>query len=130
MPVVPGSSIYNAQATRYNYSPERALKMRDRRRLERRGRRQRLRDGWPSSTSSASLITYDRGTTNTRSEAVDILASQLGMVGFEVNPSVYSSREVYDRLNSGDFQLALVAYSSSDIPNLNFMVGKGGASSF
>jgi ABC-type transport system substrate-binding protein len=77
-----------------------------------------------------SLITYDRGTTNTRSEAVDILASQLSMVGFEISTSVYSSREVYDRLNNGDFQLALVAYELSDIPNLNFMVGKSGASNY
>jgi peptide/nickel transport system substrate-binding protein len=27
VPVVPGSWIYNAQATRFNYSPERALKL-------------------------------------------------------------------------------------------------------
>jgi peptide/nickel transport system substrate-binding protein len=132
VPVVPGSWIYNAQATRYNYSPERALKI--------------LTDGgWKDVDGDnllekevdgslidlkLDLITYDRGTTNTRSEAVELLASQLTMVGFEVNTSVLSNREVYDRLNNGDFQLALVAYELSDIPNLNFMLGKGGASNY
>lgn len=132
VPVVPGSSIYNAQATRYNYSPERALKI--------------LTDGgWTDVDGDnmlekevqgslidlkLGLITYDRGTTNTRSEAVELLASQLSMVGFEVSTSVISNREVYDRLNNGDFQLALVAFELSDIPNLNFMVGKGGASNY
>ena len=132
VPVVPGSSIYNAQATRYNYSPERALKI--------------LTDGgWKDVDGDnllekevdgslidlkLSLITYDRGTTNTRSEAVELLASQLTMVGFEIDTKVLSNREVYDRLNNGEFQLALVAFELSDIPNLNFLVGKSGASNF
>lgn len=132
VPVIPGSWIYNAQATRFNYSPERALKL-----LQ--------DDGWKDIDGDnllekevdgslidlkLSLITYDRGTTNTRSEAVDLLANQLRMVGFEVTTSVLSSREVYDRMNNGDFQLALCAFELSDIPNLNFLVGKSGTSNY
>ena len=132
VPVVPGSFIYNAQATRFNYSPERALKI--------------LTDGgWTDVDGDnmlekevdgslvdlkLGLITYDRGTTNTRSEAVDILASQLAMVGFEVNTSVLSNREVFDRMNNGNFQLALCAFELSDIPNLNFLVGRSGTSNY
>jgi ABC-type transport system substrate-binding protein len=132
VPVIPGSWIYNAQATRYNYSPERALKL-------------LMDDGWMDVDGDnllekevdgslvdlkLSLITYDRGTTNTRSEAVDLLASQLRLVGFEVETGVLSNVEVYRRLNDGNFQLALVAFELSDIPNLNFLLGRSGTSNY
>ena len=132
VPVTPGSFLYSAQATRFNYSPERALKL-------------LLEAGWSDINGDnllekevqgsliplkLNLITYDRGTTNTRSEAVDILASQLRVVGFDVTTSVLTSRQVYDKMNSGDFQLALCAFELSDIPNLNFLVGKTGTSNY
>jgi peptide/nickel transport system substrate-binding protein len=132
VPVIPGSWIYNAQATRFNYSPERALKL-----LQDSGWKDVDGDNLLEKEEQGSLIdlklnliTYDRGTTNTRSEAVDILASQLRMVGFDVSTFVLSSREVFDRMNNGDFQLALCAFELSDIPNLNFLVGKSGGSNY
>ena len=132
VPVIPGSWLYNAQATRYNYSPERALKL-------------LMDDGWKDVDGDnllekevdgslvdlkLTLITHDRGTTNTRSEAVDLLAAQLRLVGFEVETYVLSDREVYDRLNNGSFHLALVAFELSDIPNLNFLLGRNGTSNY
>jgi hypothetical protein len=33
-------------------------------------------------------------------------------------------------MNNGNFQLALCAFELSDIPNLNFLVGKSGASNY
>ena len=132
VPVIPGSWLYNAQATRYNYSPERALKL-------------LMDDGWKDVDGDnllekevdgslvdlkLTLITHDRGTTNTRSEAVDLLAAQLRLVCFEVETYVLSDREVYDRLNNGSFHLALVAFELSDIPNLNFLLGRNGTSNY
>jgi peptide/nickel transport system substrate-binding protein len=132
VPVVPGSWIYNAQATRYNYSPERALKL-----LTDDGWKDLNGDNLLEKESQGSLInlkleliTYDRGTTSTRSDAVNLLASQLRMVGFDVETKVLSSREVFDKMNTGDFQLALCAFELSDIPNLNFLVGKTGTSNY
>jgi peptide/nickel transport system substrate-binding protein len=132
VPVTPGSWIYNAQATRYNYSPERALKL--------------LQDGgWKDVDGDnllekevagslvdlkLTLITYDRGTTSTRSDAVDLLAAQLRMVGFEVETKVLSSNEVFDQMNNGNFQLALCGFELSDIPNLNFLLGKTGTANY
>jgi ABC-type transport system substrate-binding protein len=132
VPVTPGSFLYNAQATRFNYSPERALKL-------------LMDDGWEDVNGDnllekvvegsliplkLNLITYDRGTTNTRSDAVDILASQLRVVGFDVSTSVLTNRQVFDQMNNGDFQLALCAFELSDIPNLNFLLGKTGTSNY
>ncbi len=132
VPVIPGSWIYNAQATRFNYSPERALKL-----LQDGGWKDVDGDNLLEKEEQGSLIdlklnliTYDRGTTNTRSEAVELLASQLRMVGFDVSTFVLSNREVFDRMNNGNFQLALCAFELSDIPNLNFLMGKSGASNY
>lgn len=132
VPVTPGSWIYNAQATRYNYSPERALKI-----LQDAGWRDMDGDALMEKEIDGSLvplklelITYDRGTTNTRSEAVELLATQLRMVGFDVSTNVLDSRGVYDRINGGDFDLALCAFELSDIPNLNFMFGMSGEWNF
>ncbi len=132
VPVVPGSWIYNAQATRFNYSPERALKL-----LNEAGWTDVDGDNLLEKEIDGSLvplkltlITYDRGTTSTRSEAADILASQLRLVGFDVGIKVLTSRQVYDNMNNGDFQLALCAFELSDIPNLNFLVGKSGTSNY
>ncbi len=132
VPVVPGSWLYNAQATRFNYSPERALKL-----LNEAGWTDVDGDNLLEKEIDGSLvslkltlITYDRGTTSTRSEAADILATQLRLVGFDVTTKVLTSRQVYDSMNNGDYQLALCAFELSDIPNLNFLVGKSGTSNY
>lgn len=132
VPVVPGSWIYNAQATKYNYSPERALQI-------------LYDDGWSDVNGDGilekevggsmvelgfKLITYDRGKTATRSEACEAIAAQLRLVGFNVQVEVHTLREVYDALNDGNFAVALCAFELSDIPNLAFLLAQDGESNY
>ena len=132
VPVVPGTWLYNAQATRYNYSPERALQI-------------LYNDGWSDRDGdgilekevagtlrqlSLRLVSYDRGTTSTRTEAVEAIAQQLRKVGFNITTSIGTAREVYDAMNGGKFDLALCAFELSDIPNLNFLLGSEGNSNY
>ncbi len=132
VPVVPGTYLYDAQAARYNYSPERALQI--------------LYDaGWSDPDSDGilskevdgiitplalTLVTYDRGTTSTRSEAVEAIANQLRLVGFDITVSTDTIGSVYDALDNGKFDLALVAFELSDVPNLAFLFSSTGSFNF
>lgn len=132
VPVVPGTWLYNAQATRYNYSPERALQI-----LYNAGWTDTNGDGILEKEVAGSmrelslrLVTYDRGTTSTRSEAVEVIAEQLRRVGFNITTGVSTGREVFDALNNGEFDLALCAFELSDIPNLVFLLAGEGNSNY
>ena len=132
VPVIPGSYLYDAQATRYNYSPELALQI--------------LRDaGWSDPDQdgvlekelggatrrlSLKLFTYDRGTTATRSEAAELIAKQLRTVGFEIEVQVGTASAIQKRLSSGDFDLVLCGFELSEAPNLAFLLAGSGSCNY
>lgn len=132
VPVVPQSFLYEPQAAQYNYSPERAYKI--------------LQDaGWVYSDSTGyfskeidgvitplelRLLTYDRGTTSTRTEAIEAIQAQLQLVGIKVSTATFTLGEAHQRMNDGDFDLALCAFELSEIPNLQFLLGSSGSSNY
>ncbi|MDL2205762.1 ABC transporter substrate-binding protein [Eubacteriales bacterium OttesenSCG-928-N13] len=120
VPVVPGTWLYEPQAAQYNYNPELALQI-------------LYDDGWSDPDGdgvlskeidgeivplSFKLMTYDRGTTSTRSEAITAIKAQLELVGVKVTTATFKLGEAYDRMNEGDFDLSLCAFELSEIPNL------------
>lgn len=132
VPVIPGSYLYDAQATRFNYSPERALQI-----LHEAGWSDSDQDGVLEKELagtlrrlSLKLFTYDRGTTATRSEAAELIAKQLRLVGFEVEVEVGTASAVKKRLNDSEFDLALCGFELSEIPNLAFLLASSGSSNY
>ncbi len=128
VPVIPGSYLYDAQATRYNYSPERALQI-----LREAGWSDPDQDGvlekelgGMTRRLSLKLFTYDRGTTASRSEAAELIARQLRAVGFEIEVQVGTASAIQRRLNSGDFDLVLCGFELSEAPNLAFLLAGSG----
>lgn len=132
VPVTPGSWIYDAQATRFNYSPERAFQI-------------LMQDGWADSNGDGilekdiggisvefrlSLITYNEGTSPVRTEAAHAIAEQLGKVGIAVDVETGTLDQVKNRLTDGDFDLALVSYNMSQMPNLAFILSSSGSANY
>ena len=128
VPVIPGSWIYDPQSAIYDYSPERALKI-------------LLDAGWDDTDGDGmlektvdgvthplrlNLITYDRGTTSTRTEAANTIARQLKAVGFDIQVSVGSQAAVVKEMQEGSFDLALCAFELNTIPYLQFLLGSEG----
>lgn len=132
VPVIPGSYLYDAQATRYNYSPERALQI-----LREAGWSDPDQDGvlekelgGTTRRLSLKLFTYDRGTTATRSEAAELIAKQLRTVGFEIEVQVGTASAIQKRLSSGDFDLVLCGFELSEAPNLAFLLAGSGSCNY
>ncbi len=145
VPIQPGCSLYNPQAALYNYNPERAYQI-------------LLDAGWTDPDNDGilqnevdgvltnlelQLITCDRGTTSTRSEAAQAIATQLRKVGFDVSVATIRPRTnnrgeitrsahslMLDTLDEGKFQLALVGFELSDVPDLTFLLMSEGKSNF
>jgi peptide/nickel transport system substrate-binding protein len=128
VPVLPGTWLYDAQSTKFNYSPERALQL-------------LYDDGWSDPDGDGvlqkeldgsivklelTLMTYDRGTTSTRSDAAKAIAEELGKVGFSVTVETVSSSDALSNLRNGKFDMALVAFELSEMPNLAFLLASTG----
>lgn len=132
VPIIPGTYLYEKQAARYNYNPERALKI--------------LYDaGWKDTNGdnilereidgaihplSLRLFTYDRGTTYTRTEAAEAIATQLKLVGFDITVETGKLQDLQKTMDEGGFDLALVAFELSEAPNLGFLLSSNGNSNF
>lgn len=132
VPVIPGSYLYDAKATRYHYSPERALQI-----LQDAGWSDQDQNGILEKEIAGSmrslslrLSTYDRGTTATRSEAAEMIARQLRLVGFEVTVEINSSERVKKRLKEGDFDLVLCGFETAIVPNLAFLLAGTGSANY
>ncbi|NLG25192.1 MAG: peptide ABC transporter substrate-binding protein [Clostridiales bacterium] len=132
VPVLPGSWLYETQSAKYNHSPERALQV-----LQEAGWADsngdgvldRMRDNLVQDLAF-SLITYDEPTTTARHEAIKRIAEQLGRVGFKVTVATMSKANLRDALRKGSFDLALVGYNLSELPDLGFLLGSGGAGNY
>ncbi|MGI6173412.1 MAG: peptide ABC transporter substrate-binding protein [Christensenellales bacterium] len=128
VPVQPGTWLHDPQSTKYNFSPERALYL-------------LYEDGWSDPDGDGvlqkemegsvvrleiSLATYDRGTTTTRTDAANLIAEQLKTVGFAVTVETVSTSDVLPTLRNGKFDLALVAFELSELPELSFLLYSSG----
>ena len=130
VPVIPGSFLYEPQSTQYNYNPERALQI-----LYEAGWQDtngdgvldRIKDGlWED--LAFEITTYDEPGSSIRSEALEAVCQQLNRIGFHATCKTVSKTRMSTNLDKGDFELALIAYNLSEVPNLEFMLsgrGKG-----
>lgn len=132
VPVVPGSWLYEPQAARYNYNPERALQILSDAGWDDPGRTGTLQGEVDGSLTKLklNLLTYDRGTTSTRSEAAEAIAAQLKLVGIDIVISRQSYGDTHRTMLEGKFDLALVAFELSEVPNLYFMLASTGESNY
>ncbi len=132
VPVVPGSWLFETQSTKYNYSPERALQL-----LNEAGWYDTNGDGLLDRTIDGlnenltlRLITYNEPHGGTRTDAINFIAQQLGVVGIQVEVSTLKKNEVKKALNEKDFDLALIAYSLPDTPDLSPLLASDGKANF
>ncbi len=125
VPVVPGTWLYETQSTQYNYNPERAYQM--------------LTDaGWHDSDGDGildrvkegmwqdleiTIITYNEPGIAIRQEAAKLLSEQLGRVGIRVSVELKSKNRVKDAFSADSFDLALVGFNLSEMPDLTFILG-------
>ena len=128
VPVIPGSWTYETQTTRYNYSPERALQLLNESGWfdsDGDGILDKIQDGLVTDLSFT-IITYDEPETATRTDAANLIADQLALVGIRAEVEVMSKAEVRKALNNGSFDLALVAFNLSESPDLTYLLGSNG----
>ena len=79
------------------------------------------------------ITTYDEPGSSIRSEALEAIAQQLGRIGFKVTYRTVSKSRMSTNLGRGEFELALIAYNLSEVPDLKFMLssrGKGNYSGY
>ena len=74
------------------------------------------------------IITYEEPDYPSRQDAATLIAEQLGDVGFNVTIEVMSQSELLKAMRSGDYDLALVGYYLSMVPDYTFMLGSDGES--
>lgn len=131
-PVIPGSFLYEPQSTQYNYSPEKALQI--------------LYDaGWQDTNGdgildrvkddlwedlSFEITTYDEPGSAIRSEALEAIAQQLNRIGFHVTVKTVTKSRMSSNLQKGNFELALIAYNLSEVPDLSFMLSARGEGNY
>ena len=130
VPVAPGSWLYETQSAVYNYSPERALQMlydagwydtnND-------GILDRVKDGlWED--LSIDIVTYNDPHSNNRTKAAELIANQLSVIGIRVNVVTSSRSGVLKTINSDEgFEMALVGYNLSTIPDRNYLLDSRGS---
>lgn len=126
-PVNPSSWLYETQSTQYNYNPERAYQM-----LQSAGWHDsdndgildRVHDGlWED--LAFTLVTYNEPGISIREEAVEQIAEQLGRVGIQVTVETTDKEGMRDRFEDNTFDLALVGFNLSEVPDLTFLLGTG-----
>lgn len=129
VPVLPGSWLYESQSAKYYCSPERALQL-------------LYECGWKDLTGDTMLnkldgirveelkvdiITYNDSTSSVREKAAQAIAGNLNAVGIATTVSVLSGGDMADRLESGDYDLALVGVNLSEVPVLQPLLHSDGS---
>ncbi len=123
VPIHPGSWLHETQSTQYNYSPERAYQI--------------LRNaGWNDSDGDGildrikegmwqdleiTIVTYNEPGIDIRQEAAKLIAEQLGRVGIRVKVEVTTKSGVKTHFGDNTFDLALVGFNLSEVPDLSFL---------
>ncbi len=127
VPVVPGTWLYESQSTQYNYNAERAYQM-----LTEAGWHDsdgdgildRIKDGmWQD--LEITLVTYNEPGIAIRQEAAKLIAEQLGRIGIRVNIKVTTKSGMKDCFKNNNFDLALVGFNLSEMPDLSFLLKTG-----
>lgn len=127
VPVIPGSWLHETQSTVYNYNPERAYQIlldagwRD---SDQDGVLDRVRNGmWED--LAFTLVTYNEPGIAIREEAARFIAEQLGRVGIRVTVETTTKSAMRTNFKEDTFDIALVAYNLSEVPDLKFLLGTG-----
>ena len=126
VPLPPSSWLYESQSAYYYYSPERALQL--------------MHDlGWYDLTGNGRLnqvvgvmlkeptitiITYNESTNSVRENAANLIAAYLDAIGFRCTVHTYSQARVRELIKQRAFDLALVAFNLSEVPNLMPIFGR------
>ncbi len=74
------------------------------------------------------LITYEEPDFPARQDAATLIAEQLSAVGFNVSVEVMEQDELLTAVDKGNYDLALVGYYLSMVPDYTFMLGSDGDS--
>lgn len=127
VPVVPGTWLHETQSTQYNYSPERAYQLltgagwHD---SDGDGILDRIKDGmWED--LELTLVTYNEPGISIREEAAKLIAEQLGRIGMKINIETTTKTKIKTRFEGNTFDLALVGFNLSEMPDLSFLLGTG-----
>jgi peptide/nickel transport system substrate-binding protein len=119
VPVVPGTWLYETQSAMYYHSPERALQT-------------LYDDGWGDSNGdgildrvrdgllqelSITIVTYSEDTVSTRIHAAEKIAKDLSVIGIRVEVISGERDNVLKALRADDFDLALLGFNLSTVPN-------------
>jgi len=125
VPVAPGSWLYETQSTQFNYNPERAYQLltssgwHD---SDGDGILDRIKDGmWED--LEITLLTYNEPGITIRQEACKLIAEQLGRVGMRVKLETTTKSGMKQRFEENTFDLALVGFNLSEVPDLTFLLG-------
>ena len=129
VPIPPSSWLYESQSAYYYYSPERALQL--------------MHElGWYDLTGNGTLnkvngvvleepdltiITYNESTNSIRENAANLIASYLQAVGISCTVYVRTQARVLQLIKDRAYDLALVGFNLSEVPDLSPMFGRGGA---
>ncbi len=127
VPVIPGSWLYETQSTQFNYNPERAYQLltssgwHD---SDGDGILDRIKDGmWED--LAITIVTYNEPGVGIREEAAKQIAEQLGRVGMRVTVEAVRKSDVREHFKEDTFDLALVGFNLSEMPDLSFLLGTG-----
>ena len=115
------------QSTQFNYNPEKAYQMltssgwHD---SDGDGILDRIKDGmWED--LQITLVTYNEPGITIRQEACKLIAEQLGRIGMRVNLETTTKSGMKTHFKDNTFDLALVGFNLSEVPDLTFLLGEG-----
>lgn len=77
-----------------------------------------------------SIIVPDDREMSYRMEAAKAIAKQLEEVGIEATVEELNQQEYYNRLQTGDFQLAMCSFYLDEDPDIGFMFNPGGSANY
>ena len=129
VPVVPTSWLYESQSAIYYYSPERALQL-----MHNSGwvdltgdGRLNKRNGIMLEEATIKLVTYNESTNSIRENAANLIKEYLEAVGFNVKVTVTSKEKAREGIRGHDYDLALMGFNLSEVPDVSAILESGGA---
>ncbi len=120
--IMPDTWLYDESATQETYDPSvaRALLEESNWKLNQTGIREQIIDG-ELTPLKLNILTYEEPSGNVRQNAATTISGMLKMVGFDVTITTSSQARVKERLEAGNFDLALVGMNLDVVPDPGFM---------